>query len=210
MTAIVSTAADLGLPCAAHAFNDESVLRALRAGVRSIEHGCLIQAETLAEIADRSAYLVPTLYAQRYYIDHLDDDDFWADRDPKTREKYRKYAPRMRRTVEQLADSPVRLAFGTDAGMFPHEQTAREFRTMIDAGITPLRALEAATTVAAELLMRPDLGRIAPGATADLVAVDGDPFTDIEAMERTVFVMQGGVVRHDARSDLLDTAEQVR
>ncbi|MGV9675574.1 amidohydrolase family protein [Nocardia sp. NPDC003482] len=196
MTTLVRTATDLGLPCAAHAFNDESVRRALRAGVRSIEHAGLVSAEVLAEIVERGAYLVPTLYAEHYFFDRLDDDDFWVDRPPGLRDHLRAHAPRAHAAAHRLADSEVRLVFGTDAGMFPYADTWREFLIMNDLGISPLRALRAATTVAADLLARPDLGRITPGATADLIAVDGDPFHDIEAMGRVTFVMRDGVIHH--------------
>ncbi|GAB2665823.1 metal-dependent hydrolase family protein [Nocardia goodfellowii] len=208
MTAIVEAADDLGLPCAAHAFSDKAVRRAVQAGVRSIEHACLVDAETLTYVADHDVYLVPTLYPQRYHLDNLDDDEFWAAKAPASRAKYREYAGRLRESAQRLADSDVKLAFGTDAGMFPHADNWREFRTMIDVGITPLRALRAATTVAAELLRRPDLGRIAVGATADLIAVDGDPFTDIDALGRVEFIMQNGDVR-SAPAVTLDRAVRV-
>ncbi|GAB2661970.1 metal-dependent hydrolase family protein [Nocardia goodfellowii] len=200
MTAIVDTARDLGLPCAAHAVNDESVRRALRAGVRSIEHASLVTAETLASIAEHGAYLVPTLYGPRYFVDHLDDDDFWTDYEPRMRAKIRRHAEQIKASAELLAASDVDIAYGTDAGMFPHGDNWREFQAMDEVGISPLRTLRAATSVAADLLNRPDLGRIEQGATADLIAVDGHPFTDIEAMGRVEFVMQNGVIRLDPRA----------
>ncbi|MGM1059051.1 amidohydrolase family protein [Saccharothrix sp. Mg75] len=201
MAAIVAAARDHGLHCAAHALNDEAVRRALAAGVRSIEHANLASARTLARIADHDAYLCPTLHAQRHFIDNLDDDDFWADRSPLTRAKYRAHARRVRESTALLADSPVRIAFGTDAGMFPHGEAWREFLDLTEAGLSPARVLRAATSVAAELLERPDLGRIAPGAAADLVAVAGDPFSDIAAMGRVEFVVRGGVVAVDRTGD---------
>ncbi|MFE1689956.1 amidohydrolase family protein [Streptomyces sp. C-3] len=96
--------------------------------------------------------------------------------------------------AEHLAASEVKIAFGTDAGMFPHAENWREFPALVSAGISPLRALKAATSVAAELLQLDDLGVIAEGRTADLVAMPGDPFTDIEVTGRVDFVMKGGVV----------------
>jgi len=201
MTAIVTTARDHGLPCAAHAFNDEAVRRALAAGVRSIEHANLASAETFARIADHGAFLCPTLHALRQFIDNLDDDDFWAGRDPRMRAQIRTHAPRIRESAADLADSEVRIAFGTDAGMFPHGDAWREFRDLTDAGLSPLRALRAATSVAADLLERPELGRITPGAAADLVAVAGDPFADIDAMGRVEFVVRAGAVAIDRTGD---------
>ncbi|SHF88555.1 metal-dependent hydrolase family protein [Streptoalloteichus hindustanus] len=200
MTAIVATARDHGLRCAAHAFNDEAVRRALTAGVRSVEHANLASAQTFARIADHGAYLCPTLHAQRRFIDNL-DDEFWSGRDPRMRAQYRARAWRIRESATHLADSEVRIAFGTDAGMFPHGEAWREFADLAEVGLPPLRVLRAATSVAAELLERPNLGRIAPGATADLVAVAGDPFTDISAMGRVEFVARAGVVVVDRTTD---------
>jgi imidazolonepropionase-like amidohydrolase len=96
----------------------------------------------------------------------------------------------------------VRIAFGTDAGMFPHDENWREFPMMVSTGISPLRALQAATSVAAELLAFDDLGVIAEGKIADLIAMPGDPFTDIEATGRVDFVMKEGVVHKRPASTL--------
>ncbi|MEU6394851.1 amidohydrolase family protein [Streptomyces sp. NPDC046939] len=191
---LVATARDLHLPCATHAFPDEAVLRALRAGVRSVEHATLATPETLNIMAQAGTYLVPTQYTQRYFLDHLDDDTFWEHRSPTMRDTYRRYEPRMREGLLRPARSDVRIAFGTDAGMFPHADNWREFPTMVEHGLPPLRALRAATSTAADLLNRPDLGRLTLGAASDLVAVAGNPFEDIEAMGRVRFVVQSGRV----------------
>ncbi|MGI5484905.1 amidohydrolase family protein [Streptomyces lavendofoliae] len=194
---LVQAATDRGLPTAAHALTDEAVRRAVRAGVRSIEHACLASPATLSEIADQGIFVVPTHYAQTYYLDHLDDDAFWQHRSPDMRENFREHADALRRNFSLLASSGVRIAFGTDAGMFPHTQNWREFPTLVAHGYTPLQVLRAATTEAAVLLQRPDLGHIAPGGTADLVAVPGDPLTDIQQMGALDFVMRDGqVLRH--------------
>ncbi|PXX60854.1 imidazolonepropionase-like amidohydrolase [Nocardia tenerifensis] len=194
MASIVDTARDFGLPCAAHAFNSESVIRALQAGVRSIEHANLASAEVFSRIADHDAYLVPTLHSPRYFIDNLDDDEFWSDSSQETRASVRDHADQILESSTYIAGSGVRIAFGTDAGMFPHSDNWREFEAMVDVGIPPLKALCSATSTAAELLSRPDLGHLAAGATADIVAVRGDPFTDISALSRVEFVMQEGRV----------------
>ncbi|MFJ6699552.1 amidohydrolase family protein [Streptomyces sp. NPDC091272] len=194
MNALVATATDRGLPCAAHAFSDESVQRAVRAGVRSIEHGCLAGAETLAMIAEAGVYLVPTQYAQSYYLDRLDDDEFWRDKADYLRAAYRRHADTLRAGASLPAASGARIAFGTDAGMFPHAENWREFAALVKNGMTPLRALRSATTTAARLLRQPRLGRIATGLAADLVAVAGDPLTDIGATGRVRFVMSRGRV----------------
>jgi hypothetical protein len=104
------------------------------------------------------------------------------------------YADQLRGSARNVAASDVRIAFGSDAGMFPHNRNGKEFPAMVETGITPLRALRAATSTAADLLRRPDLGRIRPGATADLLALPGDPFDDIEATANVDFVMHDGTI----------------
>lgn len=195
MRALVAAATDLELPCAVHALNDEAIRRAVLAGVRSVEHASLASSATLALIAEHGAYLVPTLYAQLGFVDKLDNDEYWQDKPDFLREKIRRHAEALRTSAAHLAGSDVTIAFGTDASVIPHAENNREFSFMVRNGISPLRALRAATSAAADLLQRPDLGRIRPGAEADLIAVAGDPFTDITATERVEFVMQSGVIR---------------
>lgn len=199
MDALVAAAADLGVPCTPHAYGDEGVARAVRAGVRSIEHGNLASARTLSLMQQRGVFLVPTQFMVIDALNHLDDDGYWQGKDPAEREKFDRYADRLRESARNVADSDVQLAFGTDAGMFPHNQNWREFPTMVQTGITPLRALRAATSVAADLLERPDLGRIRCGATADLIALSDDPFDDIEATGTVEFVMHAGTVHRPVR-----------
>ncbi|GAA2357202.1 amidohydrolase family protein [Dactylosporangium salmoneum] len=194
MDALVAAAADLGVPCTPHAYGDDGIARAVRAGARSIEHGNLASAETLSLMQRRGVFLVPTQYMVLDALDHLDDEDYWLGKDPAEREKFRRYADRLRDSARNVAASEVRIAFGTDAGMFPHDQNWKEFAAMVHSGITPLRALRAATSTAADLLRRSDLGRIEPGATADLVALAGNPFDDIDATGGVDFVMRDGAV----------------
>lgn len=201
MEALVSAATDLGLPCAVHAYNDESIRRAVLAGVRSVEHANLASAEVLALAADHGAYVVPTQLAQFRFLDKLDDDDFWADQPSYLRPKILRHADAAHAGAKNLAESDVTIAFGTDASMFPHAENWREFPTLVSHGISPLRALRAATGVAADLLQRPDLGRIRPGAVADLIAVAGDPFQDIDATGRVEFIMQSGNIRRCPPAD---------
>ncbi|MEU4770177.1 amidohydrolase family protein [Actinosynnema sp. NPDC023794] len=129
--------------------------------------------------------------------DAIADEGFWAGKPAAVREKLHEHADHARATAALVAGSDVVLAFGTDAGLFPYEENWKEFPTMVRLGVEPVRALRAATSVAADLLDRPDLGRVEPGATADLVAVPGDPFEDIEVTGQVGFVMQAGaVVQH--------------
>ncbi|MEU7872604.1 amidohydrolase family protein [Dactylosporangium sp. NPDC049140] len=194
MDALVDAAGDLGVPCTPHAYGDEGVARAVRAGVRSVEHGNLASAETLSLMQRRGVFLVPTQFMVADALDHLDDEDYWQGKDPEEREKFRRYADQLRDSARNVAASDVQIAFGTDAGMFPHHQNWKEFPAMVHTGITPLRALRAATSTAADLLQRPDLGRIRPGATADLIALPGNPVDDINATSAIDFVMHDGAV----------------
>ncbi|MFE5902105.1 amidohydrolase family protein, partial [Streptomyces sp. NPDC056488] len=200
MHTIVATADDLGLPCAAHVFTDRAVMRAVTAGVRSVEHGCFATPPTYRAMEEAGTFLVPTQYVQTYFLDRLDDDAFWDGSMAFARKNYREHAETLREGLLRPARTDVKTAFGTDAGMFPHADNWREFPTLINHGYTPLRALRAATSTAADLLARPDLGIVAPGATADLVALEGDPFQDITATGRIRHVIQRGhpIVREPA------------
>ncbi|GGM05832.1 Xaa-Pro dipeptidase [Streptomyces fumigatiscleroticus] len=192
MNVLVATARDLGVPCTPHAYGDEGVQRAVHAGVRSIEHGNLASAQTLRLMSERGIYLVPTQYMVADALANLDDNSYWEGKAQQERDKFRRYEDRLRESAQNVADSNVSIAFGTDIGMFPHSEAWREFPTMVANGISAERALRAATSVAADLLQRQDLGRLEPGAVADVIAVDGDPLADIEATGRVAFVMRGG------------------
>ncbi|MFF2820917.1 amidohydrolase family protein [Kitasatospora cineracea] len=194
MDTLVATARDLGRPATPHCYGDEGIRRAVLAGVRSIDHGNLAGAATLRLMAERGVFLVPTQYTVLTSARTVDDDAHWAGRPAHKRDKFRHYRQALLEAATAVAESDVKIAFGTDAGMFPHAENWREFPTMVSTGITPARALRAATSVAAELLGRDDLGVLAPGKTADLVAVPGNPFQDITLTGRVDFVMQAGTV----------------
>ncbi|MEU4796705.1 amidohydrolase family protein [Streptomyces sp. NPDC023327] len=197
MNTLVGTARDLNLPCAVHAFSDEGIRRAVRAGVRSVEHACLATSVTLDTLRPHGVYLVPTMYAVSYFLSHLDDDAFWTDRDPRERAKLVRHAPTLRGHGRRVAACTATIAYGTDAGVLPHRDNWREFPAMTTAGLSPLQALRSATVSAAELLRRPRLGRIAAGGVADLIAVPGDPLRDIDTMGGVDFVLQDGRVHVD-------------
>jgi imidazolonepropionase-like amidohydrolase len=194
MDTLVATAADLDVPATPHSYGDEGIRRAVRAGVRSIEHGNLASGETLRMMQDNGVFLVPTQYAILSGTRRREDDPLWAAVPEYVRRKAQKYRGALLDAAEWLAASDVRIAFGTDAGMFPHHENWQEFPMMVSTGISPLRALRAATSVAAELLRLDDLGVIAEGKTADLIAMPGDPFTDIEVTGKVNFVMKEGVI----------------
>jgi imidazolonepropionase-like amidohydrolase len=201
MNVLVATATDLGVPVTPHSYGDEGIRRAVRAGVRSIEHGNLASAETLRMMEDAGVFMVPTQYAIVSGARRGEDDPMWAIMPEYAKRKVRKYRGALLDAAERLAASDVRIAFGTDAGMFPHHENWCEFPTMVSTGITPLRALQAATSVAAELLQLDDLGVIAESKIADLIAMPGDPFADIAVTGQVDFVMKEGVIYRRPDSD---------
>jgi imidazolonepropionase-like amidohydrolase len=197
MDVLVATATDLEIPVTPHSYGDEGIQRAVRAGVRSIEHGNLASPATLRMMQDAGVFMVPTQYTILSGARQVEDDPLWAALPEHSRRKMQKYRGALLDAADALAASDVRIAFGTDAGMFPHHENWREFPMLVSNGITPLRALQAATSGAAELLRLDDVGVIAEGKIADLVAMPGDPFTDIDVTGRVDFVMKGGVVYKD-------------
>ena len=198
MDVLVATATDLDVPVTPHSYGDEGIQRAVRAGVRSIEHGNLASAQTLRMMQDAGVFMVPTQYTILSAA-RRDEDDPYGRLFPSTRAaRCGNIAARCWTRRRDLAASDVRIAFGTDAGMFPHHDNWREFPMMVSTGITPLRALRAATSVAAELLRLDDLGVIAEGKIADLIAMPGDPFADINVTGQVDFVMKDGVIHKDS------------
>jgi imidazolonepropionase-like amidohydrolase len=197
MDVLVATATDLEIPVTPHSYGDEGIQRAVRAGVRSIEHGNLASPATLRMMQDAGVFMVPTQYVILSKAHHGEDDPNWTALPEHARHKFLRYRGALLDAAECLAASDVRIAFGTDAGMFPHHDNWREFPMMVSTGITELRALRAATSEAAELLGLDDLGVIAEGKIADLIAMPGDPFADINVTGQVDFVMKEGVIYQD-------------
>lgn len=184
LEAMVKEAARHGVRVAAHAHGTEGIKAAVRAGVASIEHGSILDDEAIALMKQHGTYLVPTSYlADRIDLEVLP---------PPIRKKAEEVLPQARQSLRKAIAEHVKIAFGTDAAVFPHGENAREFAVYVKQGMAPLEALRAATLYAADLLGRDDRGVIAAGRLADLVAVPGDPLADITATERVTFVMQGG------------------
>jgi tryptophan 2-monooxygenase len=200
--ALVATARDLGVPCTPHAYGDEGIRRSVIAGVRSVEHGSMASLETLKMMEVRGVYLVPTQIAVVKFARLIDDDEFWkvVNEPPHVRAKYRKHAKAILESARNLSNCGVKVALGSDFGTFPLEQNnATEFAELVANGLSIPRALRAGTSVAAELLMRDDVGVLAVGKAADIVAMPGDPFQDITVTERVDFVMKGGVIAKGGR-----------
>ena len=197
MNVLVATAKDLHVPVTPHSYGDEGIQRAVRAGVRSIEHGNLASPETMRMMTDAGVFMVPTQYTILTGARRDENDAVWAAMPEHSQRKMQTYRAALLDAAEHLAASDVRIAFGTDAGMFPHQDNWREFPMMVSTGISPLRALRAATSVAADLLQLDDLGVIAEGRIADLIAMPGDPFADIDTTGQVDFVMKNGVIYKD-------------
>ncbi len=191
LRALVEEAGRHGVKVAAHAHGSEGILAAVRSGVASIEHGSMLTAEIIEEMKARGTYLVPTTYL----ADAIDLENLPAP----LRAKAEKILPLAKESLGLAIRSGVKIAFGTDAAVYPHGQNAREFATLVERGMTPLEAIRTATVNAADLLGVEDRGQIAPGRLADLIAVPGNPIEDIRALEDVRFVMKGGdVVRRSA------------
>lgn len=189
MRAAIAVAAARGSFATAHAHGAEGIKAAIRAGVRSIEHASLIDSEGLALARDKGVWLVMDIY-NGDYIDAVGTAEGWPEEYlRKNRETTQVQRDNFRRAVAM----GVPLAFGSDAGVFPHGLNARQFRYMVAGGMTPLQAIRAATISAAQVLGRGEqLGRIAPGAFADMIAVEGDPLADVTVLERVSGVVKAG------------------
>jgi imidazolonepropionase-like amidohydrolase len=191
MKAVVEEAAMWGRKVAAHAHGSEAIKRALRAGVRSIEHASLIDDEGLAMAKERGTWLVMDIYNDDYILEQYKKLGY----PQKVLDKEAKIGHLQRENFRKAVQAGVKLAFGTDAGVFPHGWNGRQFAKMVACGMTPMQAIQSATTSAAELLGWSDrIGSVAPGRFADIIAVNGDPLTDISELERVAFAMKGGVV----------------
>ena len=201
LVAMVEEAARHGIKVAAHAHGPEGILVAVQAGVASIEHGSILTDEIIDLMVAKGTYLVPTTYlADRIALDQLP---------PLVRAKAEEILPQMRVSLRRAIERGVPIAFGTDAGVFPHGENAGEFEVYVALGMSELDALRTATIHAADLLDTPDRGRLAEGLLADIVAVPGNPLDDIAVTRDVRFVMQGGrVVKHVVGGRDMHSSEQ--
>jgi len=191
MKAIVADAHRLGRKVAAHAHGAEGVRWASEAGVDSVEHGHLMDDAAIAALKKNGTYLVPTLFLTEYMQQNMDRSDV-----PEfSKQKMRWIASAAQQNVKKAFDAGVKIAFGTDAAVYPHGLNAGEFHVYVKLGMTPLAAIQTATINAADLLgWSKQIGSIEPGKWADMVAVDGDPTKDVTTLEHVKFVMKGGTV----------------
>ena len=190
MRAIVTTAHSLGLRVAAHAHGARGIEAAARAGVDSIEHGTFADAAAIEAMRRGGAAFVPTLMAYTGIREGLAANRYT----PPVAQKVRETLELVGRAARAARAAGVLVIFGTDAGVYEHGRNAQEFAQYVELlGMTPAQALASATTGAARLLnLESEIGRIAPGMSADLIAVDGDPLTDIRVLERVAFAMVRG------------------
>jgi imidazolonepropionase-like amidohydrolase len=190
LAAIADEAHRAGLKVAAHAHGDDGIRAVLEAGFDCIEHGSLMTDETMDLLIERGAFLVATTYlADGMDVSHAA---------PELQAKAAEVFPQARKTISKAIERGARVACGTDAPAIPHGRNAKELLALVDRGMTPLGAIRAATTVAAELIDKDDRGRFDAGLLADIIAVPGDPLSDIGVTESVRFVMKGGqVYRHE-------------
>ncbi len=191
MATIVDESQRRGLRVAAHAHGTDGIKAAIEAGVDSVEHASLIDDEGIRMARDRGTYLVMDIYVHSYIMEGGVAAGFL----PESLEKERIVGQAQRNNFQKAHEAGVKLAFGSDAGVFPHGIAARQFAFMVEYGMTPMEAIQAATIVSAELMgWEADAGAIEAGMYADIIAVPNDPIADIRALETVTFVMKGGEV----------------
>ena len=195
LQAIAEEAHKLGRKVAAHAHGTQSIKDAIRAGIDSIEHSSLIDDEGIALAKQRGTYLVFDIYNDDFIL----QEGAKAGMLPESIEKEKKIGRLQRENFRPAYQSGARMAFGTDAGVYPHGENARQFAKMVEWGMKPIEAIQAATVNAADLIGWADkVGVLETGRYADLIAVRGDPASDVRVLEAVKFVMKGGsVVRND-------------
>jgi imidazolonepropionase-like amidohydrolase len=191
LRAIVEEAANYGAFVVAHAHGAEGIKRAVRAGVRSIDHGSLIDDEGIALMAERGTYLVADIYNGDFIAEEGAREGWPQETLRKNQETTQAQRDGFRRAVE----AGVKIAFGTDSGVYPHGWNARQLPYMVRHGMSPMQAIRSATLTAAELMGWEDrLGSLDAGKIADVIAVGGDATSDVGAFEDVAFVMKGGEV----------------
>jgi imidazolonepropionase-like amidohydrolase len=201
--AVVATAHDYGFAVAAHAHGAEAIRRAVIGGVDSIEHGTYMDAEDMKLMVEHGTYYVPTIIAGDFVARQAKVPGYY----PATvAAKAAAIGPLIQATAGRAYKAHIKIAFGTDAAVYPHGENAHEFELMVGAGMPPMFVIQAATVTAAALLRHDkDLGSVAAGKIADIVAVPGNPIDDISLMKRVSFVMKDGVV-YKLNSVPVDTA----
>jgi len=205
---VVDTAREYGFTVAAHAHGAEAIRRAVIGGVDSIEHGTFLNDEDIKLMKEHGTYLVPTIIAGKYVEEKAKVPGYFP---PQIAAKALAVGPLIQGSAGRAYKAGVKIAFGTDASVYPHGQNGKEFGYMVDAGMPAMAAIQTATVNAAALLKHDkDLGSIAAGKVADVVAVKGNPLADITLMTRISFVMKDGVVyKQDSKALPVTLAEEM-
>ena len=190
--AITEAAKDYGFHVAAHAHGDEGMQRAIEGGVKTIEHGTLMSEETMDMMKEYETYLVPTITAGKEVSEKAKIKNYYpAAVVPKALE----IGPQIQNKFSEAYKRGVPIVFGTDAGVFEHGKNGKEFGYMVEAGMPALEAIQSATLTPAKILnLENELGQIAPGFYADIIAVEGDPLQDVKTLEDVQFVMKEGKI----------------
>jgi imidazolonepropionase-like amidohydrolase len=192
LKAIVETANEYGMTTAAHAHGAEGMKRAVEAGITSIEHGTLMTPEIMELMKKKGTYYVPTITAGKAVEANAKIPGYYP---AVIVPKALAIGPRIQQTFADAYKAGVKIAFGTDAGVFNHGENGKEFGFMVEAGMSPMEAIKSATMTAATMLKIDDkLGSVEKGKLADIVAVDDNPLDNIKTMENVIFVMKGGIV----------------
>ena len=190
--AITEIANDYGMLTAAHAHGDEGMQRAIKGGIKTIEHGSYMSEQTMQLMKEYNAYLVPTITAGKQVVEKAKIPGFFP---AVVAQKALEIGPLIQNTFAKAYKTGVPIAFGTDAGVFPHGLNAKEFGYMVEAGMPVVEALQSATITNAELLgMGDELGQLKAGFYADIIAVEENPVKNVQTLEKVVFVMKDGVV----------------
>lgn len=191
LEAVVKTARDYEMKVTVHAHGKEGMLRAIEAGVDSIEHGTYMDQEVMRAMKKKGVYYVPTITAGRSVADRAKIDGFFPEL---VRPKAAAIGPKIQSTFAEAYKAGVKIAFGTDAGVYDHGDNYREFIYMVEAGMPPLAAIRSATAEASKLLGVTDIGTLEVGKRADVVAVQGNPLNDISLLSNINLVMKDGTV----------------
>ncbi len=191
LSAIIKISNDYGMITAAHAHGAEGMKRAVLAGITTIEHGTLMTDEIMDLMKGKGTFYVPTITAGKYVADKATVKGFYPEL---VVPKALAIGPQIQKTFGKAYKKGVKIAFGTDAGVFPHGENGKEFGYMVEVGMLPMEAIQSATTVNAKVLKNTNIGSIVVGKLADIVATDDDPIQNINTMENVVFVMKNGVV----------------
>ncbi|AXE21654.1 amidohydrolase family protein [Runella rosea] len=192
ISAIVQTAKDYGFHVAAHAHGTDGMKRALRAGVTTIEHGTYMDDEAIDLFKKMGAYYVPTIIAGRTAADSAKVPGYYH---PFVRMKALEIGPLIQKTFEKAYKAGVKIAFGTDGGVYPHGKNAKEFEYMTEVGMPAMEAIKSATVIPALILGEQDnMGSITKGKYADIIATDENPLQNIKTLQNVTFVMKDGVV----------------